>query len=195
MPLLTLKTDLFHTGKQDMDSDHKFITERLLNVAIPEEGIKQGHVTLEKCLEEYFNNRVEVKRELRRRNTVQSQYSRKDSTEKDSVAHVETEEVDSALSSPALSTPIDKQPNNLFPRPSNERTASIFAEKRFDQTQQKPSTNQKQYSHPPGRRRQSSVRKEVLMPAWQFLNLIRKISKHIRLMDVRVLTSSSLVHG
>ena len=174
MPLLTLKTDLFHTGKKDMDSDHKFITERLLNVAIPEESIKQGEVTLEKCLEEYFNNRVEVKRELKRRNTLQSQFARKDSMEKDGTLHVESAEVDSAMSSPVLTTPIDLPSNNPLSRPAKERTASIFAEKRVNAAEDKSAGSQKRYPHLYGRRRQDSVRKEVLMPAWQFLNLIRE---------------------
>lgn len=169
MPLLTLKTDTFHSGEKDMDSDHRFITERLLNVAIPEESIKEGTVTLEKCLEEYFNNRVEVRRELKRRNTIQSQYSRHDSAntqDKQAGLHVETVEV--TASSP--STPIER-PKNPFIRPElRERATSIFSDRTFETTRPlKKRSNSQQLS----RRRQGSVRKEVSMPAWQFLNLIR----------------------
>ena len=63
LPLLTLKMDIYHTGKEDENDDHKYINERLLDVAIPE--LEEGKViTLEDCLEEYFNNRIEVRRYL-----------------------------------------------------------------------------------------------------------------------------------
>ena len=61
LPLLTLKVDIFHTGKEDVSGDHKFVNERLLDVAIPE-PVDGEEITLERCLEEYFNNRIEVKR-------------------------------------------------------------------------------------------------------------------------------------
>ena len=73
LPLLTLKMDIFHTGKEDAADDHKFINERLLDVAIPEDPNGQRReITLEDCLEAYFNNRVEVKRYLERRSTLSS---------------------------------------------------------------------------------------------------------------------------
>ena len=34
LPLLTLKMDLYHTGKEDPNDDHKFVNERLLEVAV-----------------------------------------------------------------------------------------------------------------------------------------------------------------
>ena len=49
MPLLTLKMDIYHTGREDKEDDHKFVNERLLEVAIPEP--EEGRViTLEDCL-------------------------------------------------------------------------------------------------------------------------------------------------
>src|ERR1700761_4092189 len=73
LPLLTLKMDVYHTGKDDSD-DHRIVKERLLDVAIPdppEDAPESGYtMKLEDCLENYFNNKVEVKRYLQRRNTV-----------------------------------------------------------------------------------------------------------------------------
>ena len=57
LPLLTLKMDIYHTGKEDLTDDHKFINERLLEVAIPE-AVEGQTITLEDCLESYFNNRI-----------------------------------------------------------------------------------------------------------------------------------------
>src|ERR1700761_2427911 len=73
LPLLTLKMDVFHTGKDDSD-DHRIVKERLLDVAIPdppEDAPESGYtMKLEDCLENYFNNKIEVKRYLQRRSTV-----------------------------------------------------------------------------------------------------------------------------
>jgi hypothetical protein len=73
LPLLTLKMDVYHTGKDDLD-DHKIVQERLLEVALPdppEDAPESGYtIKLEDCLENYFNNQIEVKRHLQRRNTV-----------------------------------------------------------------------------------------------------------------------------
>lgn len=165
LPLLTLKTDIYHQGKEDANDDHKFITERMLDVAIPD-GLPQGEVLkLESCLEDYFNNRVEVKRLLARRNTVNSVAST-ESTEKSNMTHVETVEVDSRTSSPA---PSEKQ--SMVPqRPANlrVRATSIFSERRVTVSTNAGAT---QEDESPATTR---AKKEVLMPAWQFLNLIRK---------------------
>ena len=69
LPLLTLKMDVYHTGKE-VNDDHRIVRERLLQVAIPENPEEGTEIRLEDCLESYFNNKVEVKRHLQRRNTV-----------------------------------------------------------------------------------------------------------------------------
>ncbi|KAK1760776.1 ubiquitin carboxyl-terminal hydrolase 14 [Echria macrotheca] len=61
LPLLTLQVDLFHQGKRDED-DHKVVHERLLNLAVPPDPEGKG-LKLEDCLEEYFNNKVDVLRD------------------------------------------------------------------------------------------------------------------------------------
>jgi hypothetical protein len=69
LPLLTLKMDVYHTGKE-VNDDHRIVRERLLQVAIPENPEEGTEIRLEDCLESYFNNKVEVKRHLQRRNTI-----------------------------------------------------------------------------------------------------------------------------
>ncbi|KAK3403300.1 ubiquitin carboxyl-terminal hydrolase-domain-containing protein [Sordaria brevicollis] len=61
LPLLALQVDLFHQGKKDED-DHKVVHERLLNLAVPPDPEGKG-IKLEDCLEEYFNNKVDVFRD------------------------------------------------------------------------------------------------------------------------------------
>ena len=63
--------DIYHTGKEEVNDDHKFVNERLLEVAVPEDPGNGSVITLEDCLETYFNNRIEVRRYLERRNTLQ----------------------------------------------------------------------------------------------------------------------------
>lgn len=178
MPLVTLKTDIYHAGKEDATDDHKFITERLLEVAIPENVPKGETITLEMCLEEYFNNRVEVKRAIQRRTTMQSarspaiaSSSARSSLDKGGAVFIESVEIESQDASPGLG----ELPNNKFlQRPGlslRNRTPSIFGDRR-------PVTdgegNEPASTLPSGRNRAASVKKEILMPAWQFLNLIRK---------------------
>ncbi|KAI5298225.1 hypothetical protein KEM56_004232, partial [Ascosphaera pollenicola] len=62
LPLLTLKVDLYHTGRDDANDDHKFVNERLLEIPIPPDRVENNAITLEECLEAYFNNHVEVMR-------------------------------------------------------------------------------------------------------------------------------------
>lgn len=162
LPLLTLKMDIYHTGKQDND-DHRFINERLLEVAIPtlENGEHPAEVKLEDCLEEYFNNRIEVKRYLERRNTLQSTKMSDKAAEAGVAIHIETLELDSEASAPL--TPISPMPSHMSQRPVNRHRASSIIQERY--VADKNET-------PVGRLRTGSVRKEVLMPAWQFFSLI-----------------------
>ena len=173
LPLLTLKTDLFHSGKEDTNDDHKFVTERMLDVAIPEDIPPGETITLEMCLEEYFNNRVEVKRHLMRKDTLVSMHAR----EKGEAAQVECLEVETPYSSsPVAESPLDaptQQPPKR-PSPLRDRALSIFSERKVaiaDDTSNGNTETERTYS---SRARANSTRKEVLMPAWQFINLIRE---------------------
>ena len=177
LPLLTLKMDIHHGGREDATDDHKFINERLLEVAVPPDtpDNKQS-ITLEDCLEDYFNNRVEVRRYLERRSTLSSMRSY-DSTQKAGSVHVEAFELD-ADSLP--NSPLSPLPGAASPsRPSKHRAASII-QQRFVPDQDDPSEAymlDTGLKRPVSRVRTGSVRKEVLMPAWQFFSLIRRLMR------------------
>lgn len=53
LPLLTVKVDIAHGGKEVVEDDHKFINERLLNLSLPEyqENDSSEPLPLEACLE------------------------------------------------------------------------------------------------------------------------------------------------
>lgn len=174
LPLLTLKMDLFHDGTEDAKDDHKIIHERLLDVAVPDESAK-----LEECLENYFNNRVEVVRKLARSNTVSSVRSGRSPSSDKGVAsqHVEVTVSEVAWSTP--STPISTSTPRTPLSPSGRHRTDSFirpriiteikAEEKGEQSTESESSNT------PRSTRKGSVRKEVLMPAWQFFNLLRPL--------------------
>lgn len=172
LPLLTLKMDIYHTGKEDTTDDHKFINERLLEVAIPPDPTgERKEITLEECLEDYFNNRIEVRRYLERRSTLNS-------IRKASGIHVETVELDGDQSPITPLSPSPSYQSPLRPAMSRGRAPSIIQERYV------PPRNESGYSSlapistndSVARSRAGSVRKEVMMPAWQFFSLIRMFS-------------------
>lgn len=198
LPLLTLKMDIYHTGREDKEDDHKFVNERLLEVAIPEpDGDKT--ITLEDCLETYFNNRIEVKRYLQRQNTITSTRSSdtKD-PEKSQAIHIETVEL-SGPNSPLVSTPTSLYPATpstpVRPIEGRRRADSIFSE-RYHRTDprspEKKAFDEKRHldemwnTSAGGRPRSASLRKEVLMPAWQFFSLIPWYTDNVPKTDAQV---------
>ncbi|KAK6349637.1 hypothetical protein TWF696_005919 [Orbilia brochopaga] len=157
MPLLTLKMDIAHGGLDIPDDDHKFINERLLNVAIPSEP--DGPITLEKCLEEYFNNRVDVQRKLEQRavsTPIDASLDPMLLDEKPPIngSHIEYADLGSTPTTP--STP--SGPKTL------ERKASLL---RTIEANSKVA-----HGTPKQRKRSQSLRKEITIPAWQFFNLL-----------------------
>lgn len=66
MPMITLKLDIEHEGKENLSDDHKLVNERLLLVSVPSGS---EPVLLEQCLEQYFANSIHVSRQLERRRT------------------------------------------------------------------------------------------------------------------------------
>ncbi|WEW56592.1 hypothetical protein PRK78_002039 [Emydomyces testavorans] len=191
LPLITLKMDIFHTGKEETGDDHKFVNERLLEVAIPPSNDGKP-VTLEECLEAYFNNRVEIKRFLERQNTLNSMTS-VDSLSKGHSSHIETVDFDvSPISSPLFSasrlTPFPElpaDPSSVSESPVTpltpvsptrslrpHRTSSIVRERFFPDTDNSHISNEGSSGRPMNRPRKGSVRKEVMMPAWQIFSLI-----------------------
>lgn len=191
LPLLTLKMDIFHTGKEDTNDDHKFINERLLELAIPEEP-SDGHViTLEECLELFFNNKIEVKRyldSLERRGTLNSIRSHRsfDST-KAHASHVEIAELDTSQpSSPiALQPQVSAIPMSpAAPHHQRHRTPSIIQEHYIDEKSGMLGRSPSITEEPRGRN--GRVRKEVMMPAWQFFSLIPWYTNNVPSNDAQV---------
>lgn len=182
--------DIFHTGKEDTNDDHKFINERLLELAIPEEP-SDGHViTLEECLELFFNNKIEVKRYLdllERRGTLNSIRSHQsfDST-KAHASHVEIAELDSSQpSSPmALQPQVSAIPvAPTAPTHQRHRAPSIiqhYIDEKSGMLSRSPSIAE----DPRGRN--GRVRKEVMMPAWQFFSLIPWYTNNVPCNDAQV---------
>ncbi|KAF1957657.1 cysteine proteinase [Byssothecium circinans] len=199
LPLLTLKMDIFHTGRENEEDDHKFVNERLLEVAIPEqEGDEQ--VTLEQCLETYFNNRIEVKRHLQRQNTLSSIHSVGKGSEKNESLHIETVEIPET---PTVTTPVSIEPSApgapwspVRPLAGRRRGDSIFTERYtgpgtpgFDE---KKHLDEMLNTSSGGRPRSPSLRKEVMMPAWQFFSLIPWYTDNIPKTDAQVAAHFSL---
>ena len=169
--------DIYHTGKEDAADDHKFVNERLLEVAIPSEREDGRVITLEDCLEIYFNNRIEVKRHLQRRNTVQSVRSM--DTNKGHTTHIEAAEVSSGPNSPTISTPTTSLApiSPIRPVDGRRRADSIFSERYVESKEfsEKKLLEEMSIYGGNGRPRGGSLlRKEVMMPAWQFFSLIRE---------------------
>ncbi|KAK4621589.1 hypothetical protein CLAFUW4_06882 [Fulvia fulva] len=208
LPLLTLKMDLHHAGKEDPQDDHKFINERLLEVAIPEEPVQGSNViTLEDCLEHYFNNRIEVKRHMenQRRSTLKSAeagdskdpYMWPAKVEKDSGLHVEVAEIGSASDTPLVQTPTAETPmtpvvtkdplERVRPTAGRKRGDSIFSSRKILLEGIDPETGKVDNEGLPEiRERKMSTRTEVLMPAWQFFKLLPWYTDHMPTTDAQV---------
>jgi hypothetical protein len=177
--MLTLKMDLFHNGKEDTDSDHKLIHERVIEVPVPVQPDGGPGITLEDCLETYFDNRVEVNRfQHYRRNTVSSMRSGM-SIEKGQSIHVEVAGInDSQPSTPqglrgaeAMSPLSPIQPAADHQRMPSIITTSHDSEKADLADVSSPGKGDDLAA---SRRRAGSLKKEVTMPAWQIFNLIRE---------------------
>ncbi|KAL1297582.1 hypothetical protein AAFC00_006145 [Neodothiora populina] len=196
LPLLTLKMDLYHTGKEEPDDDHRFVNERLLEVAILESPVEGSDViTLEDCLENYFNNRIEVKRHMERTRgaMLQSRHSAErlppTNDEKSEALQVETVEfaVGEMAESPATEvplTPVKSTLDKVRPGLGRNRADSIFSQRRMAPLDSKASDDADLST--PERQRKASVRTEVLMPAWQFFKLLPWYTDNVPTSDAQV---------
>lgn len=181
LPMLTLKMELFHSGKEDTDSDHKLIHERVIEVPVPVQPDDGPGITLEDCLETYFDNQVEVNRfQHYRRNTVSSMRSGM-SVDKGQSIHVEAAGInDSQPSTPqGLQGAETMSPlSPIRPPADRRRLPTIITTSRDSEKVDLPdvSSPAKFDDLAASRRRAGSLKKEVTMPAWQIFNLIRKES-------------------
>ncbi|KAK9375907.1 ubiquitin carboxyl-terminal hydrolase-domain-containing protein [Lipomyces chichibuensis] len=187
MPLLTLKMDIAHGGKEAADDDHKFVNERLLHVPILD-GPADIPISLETCLEEYFSNSVVVRREIERRQSVSIPNSTKAY-----VTHVESVEVQESFESRPRSGTIDMRPdalNRISERDDetvkqHRRARDIVSSFHYSlnapgsavslaSSTSQPSTNMTVRPEPPQRRRSSlrTANNEISLPAWAFLQLL-----------------------
>lgn len=170
--------DIFHPGKEEAGDDHRFINERILEVAVPEDADDGRLITLEGCLENYFNNRIEVKRYLERRNTLKSKLSRRSASSfKGQTLHIETAEVEDSQTpitskkwpfSPS-SPKSPGKPLDSFTR--NEGIVRDFWASEKSEVSEISSPSETEIDNQ-GRPRAGSMRKEIMLPAWQFFNLI-----------------------
>ena len=176
--------DIYHSGKEDVGDDHKFVNERLLELAIPDDPMDGHVITLEECLELYFNNNIEVKRyldQLERRNTLNSLRSHRsvDPT-KAHASHIEVAEV-SDISEPSSPSP---QADSLIRQPfSRKRAPSIIQENYISEKKGTPDGFPSIDEHSPQTGR---LRKEVMMPAWQFFKLIPWYTNNMPANDAQV---------
>ncbi|KAK0636263.1 ubiquitin carboxyl-terminal hydrolase-domain-containing protein [Bombardia bombarda] len=184
LPLFALQVDLFHQGQKDVD-DHKVVHERLLNLAVPPDPEGKG-IKLEDCLEEYFNNKVDVLRE----SLIEDKKSSSDqlgSGPKRTIRAVIPEEEDEAQGSseqsenPQLQRRWTTIPNSLveYPIPPTmpalrHRSTSIIQRivvHEDGQTEDIEETEDQSLISR-GKRAGSTVVKAVTIPAWQFFRLI-----------------------
>lgn len=200
LPLLTMKVDLFHTGKEEANDDHKFVNERLLEIPIPPDPEDGSTITLEDCLELYFNNRVEVKRYRERRNTMSStsKHQQRQQTEMKDDTNVEVVELSpspstslpsSEINSSAANTTTTDTPlssadgSNSSSAPSNvtsttSNTDSCCADQQSSAEPPDSATvlsdANRKITKNPSKKRKHLLRSEVMMPALQVFSLLRK---------------------
>jgi hypothetical protein len=182
LPLLTLKVDIFHTGVDDDEDDHKEVNERLLNVALPEDHDPSVPLKLEDCLENYFNNRIEVTRKLgiKRSNTrssirsAQSHFDPKDASQHTEIAEVSWSETPTEWGE---SSTAPQTPTTPISPTGRHRATSIFRRMVEDEANG-TAVPQPERAETPSSMRKGSMRKEVLMPAWQMYNLLRPLPFH-----------------
>lgn len=173
LPLLTLRMDLYHTGTEEDPDDHKYIHERLLEVAVPDPPADGGSVSLEDCLESFFNNQVDVRRYmdvLERSNTMSSVRSdRSPLSEKE----LELGELSQSLPNTPLS-PL--APSSPLSSGNRHRSPSIIRNIVVETTEvDARSDSTDNHSRRGSIRKGKTTRREVSMKAWQFFNLIRPL--------------------
>jgi len=162
LPSTTVKTDLFHVGKE-LQEDHKFVQERLFTVSIPPvEG--DSIVRIEDLLVgHFFNNKIQVKRPLQRRSTMRSIRS---IGEKNHVVRIEVVE-----SSSQVTTPTGLTTSKSFEHLNQVKTPNVFGIRKNSAPQEKRAHDDFLINF---RRRASTLKREDNTNAWQHSTVIRK---------------------
>lgn len=161
--------DIYHTGKEEVNDDHKFVNERLLEVAVPEDPGDGSGIALEDCLETYFNNRIEVRRYLERRNTLQPLRSVQSMNSSNGHAFsTDLKQPDGSFNTDPVSLPSPVVASPVFPAPllqTEQNAPSIIKEYFISEKCDSlgPSSPTERESYEPGRKRAGSLRK-VLRP-------------------------------
>ncbi|KAM7217908.1 ubiquitin carboxyl-terminal hydrolase 14 [Rhypophila decipiens] len=195
LPLLSLQVDLFHQGKKDAD-DHKVVQERLLNLAVPADPEGKG-LKLEDCLEEYFNNKVDVLRDsleekkgLGKVDTASgaAHNSIRVITEEGEPAtseHVEQPHLQRrwtlddaihaspvAMEGPDLSSEGPSSPKSFQARPTGRHRSTSIIQRIIVGDGEAPKDEDHETLLQRAKRTGSTVVKTVTIPAWQFFKLI-----------------------
>ncbi|KAK4159026.1 ubiquitin carboxyl-terminal hydrolase 14 [Cladorrhinum sp. PSN259] len=175
LPLLVLQVDLFHQGKGDVD-DHKVVHERLLNLAVPPDPEGKG-IKLEDCLEEYFNNKVDVLRDSLDEKKGGDKPSilvvaeEESATPTEHIEHAQLQRRWTIQQSPASLS----GPSSSFDSPSTSvtrnRSTSIIQRIEVKGEEAVPDAESRSLRQK-ARRTGSTIVKAVTIPAWQFYRFI-----------------------
>lgn len=200
LPLLSLQVDLFHQGKKDAD-DHKVVHERLLNLAVPADPEGKG-IKLEDCLEEYFNNKVDVLRDsLEEKKGLGKIDSAPGAAQ--STIRVITEDEESpqsehlenplqlqrrwtldnsihaspvAMEGPGLGSEGPSSARSLEGRPTTRHRSTSIIQRIIVGEGEAPKDDDNESLLQRAKRTGSTVVKTVTIPAWQFFKLIREFA-------------------
>ncbi|KAK4680151.1 hypothetical protein QC764_210520 [Podospora pseudoanserina] len=183
LPLLTLQVDLFHQGKGDVD-DHKVVHERLLNLAVPPDPSGKG-IKLEDCLEEYFNNKVDVLRDSldekkggfsTPKNTLLGTTDEDTATPTDNGGSSKLQRrwtlQETITHSPVSMTNPTLEAAAESPAVSRNRSTSIIQRIVVKNEEDPASNGEAESTSPKHKRKISTIVKAVTIPAWQFFRLI-----------------------
>lgn len=156
IPLLSMKSNIFHHATPDENHDHRIVEEQVLNVSVPdiEEGQK---VPLERCLEGFLNNKVEITRSLPQTDIFSSLRHEND--------RGLLRRCNTSRSTPTIS--ISSQ-STLSLMPKKLARSRTLDEKQTEEFFLNTRKHMKSYSLQEG-----SSRKDVRILAWQFLNILR----------------------
>lgn len=196
LPLITMEMDIFHEGKDDDPDDHRIVNERVLEVAVPES--RDGRpVRLEDCLEEHLNVKVELLRKLQSILQVPPAPGRPMNpleTVSEQGVTVRVEEIGEPVASPIAmddhdgpaapnvfdgSTSSPRSMGNTSPvavrPPGRGRAPSIIRHVVvMEEEDDEPAASEDGLTRTTSRK--ASIRKEVMMPAWQFFRIIRELA-------------------